>query len=208
MNFTDSQLRLYLVTERGMLRGRDLTDVVMQAVEGGVTMVQLREKDISTREFIELAQALKSVLMRMRVPFIINDRVDVALAVDADGVHIGQSDMPYDIARRMLGSDKIIGLSVENFAEIEEANRLDVDYIGVSPVFATPTKTDTAMPFGLDGLREAVRRSLHPSVAIGGINKSNFRSVLSTGTNGIAVVSAIMDSDNPREASRLLNNEK
>lgn len=208
MNFTDSQLRLYLVTERGMLRGRDLTDVVMQAVEGGVTMVQLREKDISTREFIELAQALKSVLMRVRVPFIINDRVDVALAVDADGVHIGQSDMPYDIARRMLGSDKIIGLSVENFAEIEEANRLDVDYIGVSPVFATPTKTDTAMPFGLDGLREAVRRSLHPSVAIGGINKSNFRSVLSTGTNGIAVVSAIMDSDNPREASRLLNNEK
>lgn len=208
MNFTDSQLRLYLVTERGMLRGRDLTDVVMQAVEGGVTMVQLREKDISTREFIELAQALKSVLMRMRVPFIINDRVDVALAVDADGVHIGQSDMPYDIARRMLGSDKIIGLSVENFAEIEEANRLDVDYIGVSPVFATPTKTDTAMPFGLDGLREAVRRSLHPSVAIGGINKSNFRSVLSTGTNGIAVVSAIMDSDNPREASRLLKNEE
>lgn len=208
MNFTDSQLRLYLVTERSMLRGRDLTDVVMQAVEGGVTMVQLREKDISTLEFIELAQALKSVLMRMRVPFIINDRVDVALAVDADGVHIGQSDMPYDIARRMLGSDKIIGLSVENFAEIEEANRLDVDYIGVSPVFATPTKTDTAMPFGLDGLREAVRRSLHPSVAIGGINKSNFRSVLSTGTNGIAVVSAIMDSDNPREASRLLNNEK
>lgn len=208
MNFTDSQLRLYLVTERSMLRGRDLTDVVMQAVEGGVTMVQLREKDISTREFIELAQALKSVLMRMRVPFIINDRVDVALAVDADGVHIGQSDMPYDIARRMLGSDKIIGLSVENFAEIEEANRLDVDYIGVSPVFATPTKTDTAMPFGLDGLREAVRRSLHPSVAIGGINMSNFRSVLSTGTNGIAVVSAIMDSDNPREASRLLNNEK
>lgn len=208
MNFTDSQLRLYLVTERGMLRGRDLTDVVMQAVEGGVTMVQLREKDISTREFIELAQALKSVLMRTRVPLIINDRVDVALAVDADGVHIGQSDMPYDIARRMLGSDKIIGLSVENFAEIEEANRLDVDYIGVSPVFATPTKTDTAMPFGLDGLREAVRRSLHPSVAIGGINMSNFRSVLSTGTNGIAVVSAIMDSDNPREASRLLNNEK
>lgn len=208
MNFTDSQLRLYLVTERGMLRGRDLTDVVMQAVEGGVTMVQLREKDISTREFIELAQALKSVLMRTRVPFIINDRVDVALAVDADGVHIGQSDMPYDIARRMLGSDKIIGLSVENFAEIEEANRLDVDYIGVSPVFATPTKTDTAMPFGLDGLREAVRRSLHPSVAIGGINMSNFRSVLSTGTNGIAVVSAIMDSDNPREASKLLNNEK
>lgn len=208
MNFTDSQLRLYLVTERGMLRGRDLTDVVMQAVEGGVTMVQLREKDISTREFIELAQALKSVLMRTRVPLIINDRVDVALAVDADGVHIGQSDMPYDIARRMLGSDKIIGLSVENFAEIEEANRLDVDYIGVSPVFATPTKTDTAMPFGLDGLREAVRRSLHPSVAIGGINISNFRSVLSTGTNGIAVVSAIMDSDNPREASRLLNNEK
>ena len=208
MNFTDSQLRLYLVTERSMLRGRDLTDVVMQAVEGGVTMVQLREKDISTREFIELAQALKSVLMRTRVPFIINDRVDVALAVDADGIHIGQSDMPYDIARRMLGSDKIIGLSVENFAEIEEANRLDVDYIGVSPVFATPTKTDTAMPFGLDGLREAVRRSLHPSVAIGGINMSNFRSVLSTGTNGIAVVSAIMDSDNPREASKLLNNEK
>ncbi len=207
MNFTDSQLRLYLVTERSMLRGRDLEDVVVQAVEGGVTMVQLREKDISTREFIDLARALKLVLARTRVPLIINDRVDVALAVDADGVHIGQNDMPYDIARQMLGRDKIIGLSVENFADIEEANRLDVDYIGVSPVFATPTKTDTTAPFGLDGLREAVRCSVHPSVAIGGINLSNFRSVLSTGTNGIAVVSAIMDSDNPKEASKMMKGD-
>ena len=199
-----NQLRLYLVTDRALAGGREIEDIVRESVEGGATMVQLREKDIDTRDFIELALRLKKVLAPYGVPLIINDRVDVALASDADGVHIGQSDMPYAMARRILGPDKIIGLSVENFTQIEEANSLDVDYIGVSPVFATPTKTDTAAPFGLEGLRRAVEMSEHPTVAIGGMNASTAADVIATGTDGIAVVSAIVCAASPRMASREL----
>ena len=195
------QLKLYLVTDRGIAAGRSLEDIVCQAVDGGVTMVQLREKDIDTRDFIDLALRLKRLLSGREVPLIINDRVDVVLASDADGVHIGQSDMPYSMARAILGPEKIIGLSVENFEQIEQANELDVDYIGISPVFATPTKTDTAQPFGLDGLERAVRMSVHPTVAIGGMNAATAAAVMSTGTDGIAVVSAIVGAKSPRDAS-------
>ena len=199
-------LKLYLVTDRRLTGGRPLEDIVTQAVKGGVSLVQLREKDLDTREFICLAQRLKQALAPLHVPLLINDRVDVALAADADGVHIGQSDMPYPMARRLLGPDKIIGLSVENFAQIEEANHLDVDYIGISPVFATPTKTDTARPFGLDGLRKAVAMSVHPTVAIGGMNASTAASVMACGTDGLAVVSAIVAADDPQQAARHLRN--
>ena len=199
------QLKLYLVTDRELSRGRELEWIVAEAVKGGATMVQLREKDVTTREFIELARRLKPILKEAGVPLIINDRVDVALAVDADGVHIGQSDMPYGIARRLLGPDKIIGLSVENMDEVHEANSLDVDYIGVSPVYATATKTDTAPPFGLDGLREAVRISRHPAVAIGGMNANTAPDVLKTGVDGIAVVSAICSAPDPKAAAAVLS---
>lgn len=198
------ELKLYLVTDRGLAGERSIEDIVKEAVEGGVTMVQLREKDIATRDFIALALRLKDVLKPYGVPLIINDRVDVALASGAEGVHIGQSDMPYAIARKLLGPSKIIGLSVENFEHIEEANSLDVDYIGVSPVFATPTKTDTAEPFGLDGLRKAVRMSVHPTVAIGGMNERTAADVMACGTNGIAVVSAIVCAPDPKESSKNL----
>ena len=197
-------LLLYLVTDSSMLRGRSMQEVVLAAVAGGVTMVQLREKEASTHDFVTLARALKEALSDMQVPLLINDRIDVALAVDADGVHIGQSDMPYDVARKLLGPNKIIGLSVENHQQVLDANELDCDYIGVSPVFATPTKTDTATPFGLDGLREAVRTSLHPTVAIGGMNLETAASVMACGTDGIAVVSAIMGTSDPERASREL----
>lgn len=198
------ELKLYLVTDRGLAGERAIEDIVKEAVEGGVTMVQLREKDIATRDFIALALRLKDVLKPYGVPLIINDRVDVALASGAEGVHIGQSDMPYAIARKLLGPSKIIGLSVENFEQIEEANSLDVDYIGVSPVFATPTKADTAEPFGLDGLRKAVRMSVHPTVAIGGMNERTAADVMACGTDGIAVVSAIVCAPDPKESSKNL----
>ena len=201
------ELKLYLVTDRGLCpEGRSLVQTVKEAVEGGVTMVQLREKDIDTRAFIKEALELKALLSPLGVPLIINDRVDVALAADADGVHIGQSDMPYGIARKLLGPDKIIGLSVENLDQVLEANTLDVDYIGVSPVFATPTKTDTALPFGLEGLREAVRLSKHPTVAIGGMNARTAAGVMAAGTDGIAVVSAIIAAPDPRAAAEELKN--
>lgn len=200
-------LKLYLVTDRGLCpEGRSLVQTVKEAVEGGVTMVQLREKDIDTRTFIEEALELKALLGPLGVPLIINDRVDVALASDADGVHIGQSDMPYAIARRLLGPDRIIGLSVENMDQVAQADALDVDYIGVSPVFATPTKTDTARPFGLEGLREAVRITKHPTVAIGGMNALTAADVMAAGTDGIAVVSAIIAAPDPRAAAEELKN--
>lgn len=201
---TDFDLSLYLVTDRPLARGRDMRWIVEEAVRGGCTMVQLREKDCDTREFIELAQTLKELLAPTGVPLIINDRLDVALAVDADGVHIGQSDMPYDIARRLLGPDKIIGLSVENWDDLDEANRLDVDYIGISPIFGTPTKTDTAEPFGLDGAQLAMARSVHPACGIGGMNHRTATAVMQRGVDGIAVVSDIVAADSPRESSASL----
>ena len=204
-NIAKQQLKLYLVTDRPLSLGRDIEWVVTEAVKGGATIVQLREKEIDTRTFIGLAARLKAALKPLGVPLIINDRVDVALAVDADGVHIGQSDMPYAIARRLLGPDKIIGLSVENLDEVAEANGLDVDYIAVSPVYGTPTKTDTAEPFGLEGLRRAVALSRHPVVAIGGMNEHTAPDVFAAGADGIAVVSAICSAPDPAAAARQLS---
>lgn len=198
-------LKLYLVTDRALSMGRSLEEVVSEAVAGGVTLVQLREKDASTGEFIDLAMRIKGILKPYGIPLIINDRVDVALAVDAEGVHIGQSDMPYELARKLMGPDKIIGLSVENLGDVLRANELDVDYIGISPVYGTLTKTDTAEPFGLEGLKEAVRISLHPTVAIGGMNKYTAADVLSTGCDGIAVVSAICSAESERVAAQELS---
>ena len=198
-------LKLYLVTDRDLSLGRSLDEVVSEAVAGGVTIVQLREKDASTGEFVELALRLKDILRPYNVPLIINDRVDVALAVDAEGLHIGQSDMPYEIARKLLGPDKIIGLSVENMGDLLEANKLDVDYVGISPVYGTPTKTDTAEPFGLEGLRRAVQLSVHPTVAIGGMNASTIADVMEAGTDGVAVVSAICSAESPRLAAKELS---
>ena len=200
-----NMLKLYLVTDRDLSLGRSLEDVVSEAVAGGVTIVQLREKDASTGEFVELAFRLKDILRPYNVPLIINDRVDVALAVDAEGLHIGQSDMPYEIARKLLGPNKIIGLSVECMDDILEANKLDVDYVGISPVYGTPTKTDTAEPFGLEGLRKAVEISAHPTVAIGGMNASTIADVMVAGTDGVAVVSAICSAESPRLAARELS---
>ena len=175
--------------------------IVREAAAGGVTMVQLREKECSTAEFITLARELKAELTPLGIPLIINDRADVALAVDADGLHIGQSDMPYETARALLGKDKIIGLSVETMDEVVAANALDVDYIGISPVYATPTKTDTLTPFGLAGIDEVMRLSRHRCVAIGGMNRDTIGEVIAHGVEGVAVVSAIVAADSPREAS-------
>ncbi len=197
-------LSLYLVTDRSLSLERDIMWIIEEAVKGGVSMVQLREKDCSTRKFIDIATSVKKLLSKHNVPLIINDRVDIAIEVNADGVHIGQSDMPYKIARKLLGRDKIIGLSVENMEQAQQANLLDVDYIGISPVFNTPTKPDTAAAFGLEGLRNVTSFTNHPSVAIGGINLINARDVILTGIKGIAVVSAICSAPDPREAAHLL----
>jgi len=196
---------LYLVTDRSLTMGRDLLWIVEEAVKGGVTMVQLREKECNSRKFVELAIRLKEKLAKYKVPLIINDRADIALACNADGLHIGQSDMPYPIARKLLGREKIIGLSVENMPQVNEANHLDVDYIAISPVFTTDTKTDTNAPFGLDGIAQVMAVTKHPAVAIGGINLNNAESIMRAGANGIAVVSAICSAARPYQAALELN---
>lgn len=195
---------LYLVTDRELCGETGVVETVLQAVAGGVRVVQLREKALDTRRFIETATLLKLALTPLRVPLLINDRVDVALASGADGVHIGQSDMPYDKARALLGPDAIIGLSVETQEQVNEAKRLDVDYLGISPVFATTTKKDAAAPWGLEGVRRIRLVTNHLLVGIGGIHAENAADVLMAGADGVAVVSAICGTPSPRSASEAL----
>jgi thiamine-phosphate pyrophosphorylase len=195
---------LYLVTDRALAKGRPISWIVEQAVLGGVTVVQLREKDCSAREFVQTAGEVKELLDRHGVPLIINDRVEVALAVQAAGVHIGQKDMPCADVRRLVGRKMLLGLSVETTAQAEEAEDLDVDYLGVSPIFATPTKPDLQTAWGLDGLKRLRARSRHKLIAIGGISDSNAADVIRAGADGIAVVSAICAADYPRAAAARL----
>ncbi|MBW3605862.1 MAG: thiamine phosphate synthase [Actinobacteria bacterium] len=192
---------LYLVTDRGLIGDRRITDVVTAAVEGGASCVQVREKDASTRELVEIATRLRYLLHSLGVPLIVNDRIDVALAVGADGVHLGQRDMDYPTARRLLGPDAVVGLSVETMEEVGQADAYDVDYLGVSPIFATPTKRDTRGAWGLDGLARVRRRSQHPLVAIGGLDVSNAAAAVEAGADAVAVVSAICAASNPRQAA-------
>ncbi len=202
--FQSDCLRVYLVTDSALCKGRPLTEVVKSAVEGGVSCVQLREKTMGTRDFLDLALAIKQVLLPTRVPLVINDRIDVALACGAEGVHLGQSDMPVTHARQLLPAHVFIGWSVENMDHVQQAAKLPVDYLGVSPVFATPTKTDTAPPWGLEGLRQVRQATTRPLVAIGGIHTGNAASVVQAGADGLAVVSAICAADDPRQAAAQL----
>lgn len=193
--------KLCLVTDEKLCMGRSLPDVVRKAVEGGVTMVQLREKNADTRTFIEKAFILKEVLKPFRVPLIINDRVDVALAVKADGIHIGQKDMSYELLKKIIPESMIVGLSVETMEQIQIANNYKVDYLGISPIFATPTKTDTLGCWGIEGLKKARNSTNHKLIAIGGISKTNVKTIIDAGANGIAVVSAICSAEDPQKAA-------
>jgi thiamine-phosphate pyrophosphorylase len=192
---------LYLVTDRGLARGRSNIQIVTAAVRGGATVVQLREKDCSTRQFIEQGLAIKEFLKDHGVPLIINDRVDVAQAVKADGVHLGQTDMPLGLAKKILGDAMIIGISAESLQDAIEAEKGGADYLGVSPIYATPTKTDTVPPLGLEGLREIREAVKLPLVGIGGLNTENVADVIRNGADGVAVVSAIVAADDPQTAA-------
>lgn len=197
-------LRLYLVTDQNSAGDRTLDDVVAAAVQGGVSCVQLREKQLNTRDFVAQALTLKALLAPHRIPLVINDRIDVALACGAQGVHLGQSDMPVVQARRLLPPEVFIGWSVETMDDVIRSAALPVDYLGVSPIHATPTKTDTQQPWGLDGLRQVRSATTLPLVAIGGIHVANARAVLSAGADGLAVVSAICAAPDPCAAAAAL----
>jgi thiamine-phosphate pyrophosphorylase len=206
MKLQNIDYSLYLVTDRGLARGRTTFEIVSAAVQGGATVVQLREKDCSTRDFIEQALSIKEFLKDRGVPLIINDRVDVAQAVEADGVHLGQTDMTLEIAKKILSDLMIIGISAESLEDAIEAEKGGADYLGVSPIYATPTKTDTAAPLGLEGLQEIRKAVKLPLIGIGGLNKDNATEVIRNGADGVAVVSAIVAADDPEAAARELKN--
>ncbi|NCC24584.1 MAG: thiamine phosphate synthase [Deltaproteobacteria bacterium] len=201
MNRLPADFRLYLVTDRPLCLGRDLLDIVRRAVAGGAKMVQLREKSLSTREFVDLARAVKLILAGTGVPLIVNDRVDVALASEADGVHVGQSDMDVADVRALVGPKAIVGLSVERMDQVLEVRDLNVDYLGVGPVLPTATKADACPAWGFDGLARACAAAKLPVVAIGSMGAETAAKARMAGAKGVAVVSAICSASDPAKAA-------
>ncbi len=195
---------LYLVTDSKLAAGRALEGIVAEAVKGGVSCVQLREKKLDTREFVAMAKRLKQLLGPLQIPLIINDRIDVALACAAEGVHLGHSDMHICDARQLVGQDMVIGISAESAEDAVAAEKDGADYIGISPVFATLTKDDIANPLGLAGVRKIRSLVDIPLVGIGGINHENCRAVIDHGADGVAVVSAIVAAPDPELAAQQL----
>jgi len=198
-------LSLYLVTDEALARGRSLERIVEQAIAGGVTAIQLREKAAGTAELVARGERLRAIASSASVALIVNDRVDVALAIDADGVHVGQRDLPASRAREAIGADRVLGVTVGSAGEAAAAREAGADYLGSTAVFATRTKADAGAPIGIAALAALVRASALPVVAIGGIDEHNARAVLETGVAGIAVVSAIVAADDPRAAASRLS---
>lgn len=196
---------LMFVTDERITDDREFLIVLESALKGGVSIVQLREKKLNTKPFYNRAIAVKDLCAKYNIPFIINDRIDIALAVNADGVHLGQKDLPVSAARALLGSNKIIGWSVSNEEQALEANHLEVDYIGLSPVFSTNTKTkDLNVPLGIEGLKRLKLISSKPIVCIGGVDEKNAASIMQNGADGIAVISAISQSNNSYQKTKIL----
>ena len=189
-----NDIDLYFITDSKLTR-RTVTDDVMSAIRAGVKIIQYREKDLGSREMINEAETICKLCKKNNVLFIVNDRVDIALAVDADGVHLGNEDMRYSTARKILGNMKIIGLTVHDVSEALEAERIGADYIGISPIFETNTKSDAGMPAGIILIKHIKKMVKIPFVAIGGINRDNVKSVIEAGSRSVAVISAIITKD-------------
>jgi len=192
---------LYLVADAGFAAGRDLPALVGAAVEGGVTVVQLRAKGLAARDFLDLARRVAGRLTAAKVPLLINDRADIAAACGADGVHLGQEDLPVQEARRIVGEGRIIGISVNTLEEALEAERSGADYIGLGPVFPTSTKDTPLAVVGLKGVARLKRALTIPVVAIGGITVSRAGGLARAGADGMAVVSAVLGAADPKRAA-------
>ncbi len=195
---------VYVVTDHDLVGSRPLPTVIAHALAGGASVVQLRNKHRPIRELYTLGLELRDLTRAADVPFIVNDRLDLALALNADGVHVGQDDLPAEIVRRVLGPHRILGVSVETVAQAEQAALAGATYLGVGAVYATSTKPDANAPIGLDTLAAIVQATPLPCVAIGGITLENAAAVMQTGVQGVAVVSAIMGAADPQQAARSL----
>jgi len=198
---------LYLVTDRALSLGRSHLEVIRAAVEGGVTVVQLREKEATTKEFYEEGLKIKDFLKSKRIPLIINDRIDIALVLDAEGVHLGQEDMPINLARMILGPGKIIGASVFTPDEAKAAESQGADYLGLSPIFVTETKPELTRQIGTECI-PLIRRSVRiPVVGIGSMNQANAYEAVKAGLDGVAVISAICSQKDPKSAAAAIKAE-
>ena len=195
---------VYVVTDHDLVGSRPLPTMIAHALAGGASVVQLRNKHRPIRELYTLGVELYDLARAADVPFIVNDRLDLALALNADGVHVGQDDLPAEIVRRVLGPHRILGVSVATVAQAEQAARAGATYLGVGAVYATSTKPDAQAPIGLDTLAAIVQATPLPCVAIGGITLENAAAVMQTGVQGVAVVSAIMSAADPQQAARSL----
>jgi thiamine-phosphate pyrophosphorylase len=193
--------RLCFIADSEAAAGRDLPQLVAAAVEGGATIIQLRGKHLTSRAFLDLGLKAARFLRSKKIPLIINDRVEIALACEADGVHLGQDDMPLLYARKLLGKDRMIGISVATPVEAEAAEKGGADYIGAGPVFSTSSKRDLGPLLGLEGLRAIRQKVKIPILAIGGISSANVSDVISAGADGVAVISAIASAANPKTAA-------
>lgn len=199
-----SRPALYVLTDRELSRGRETLVIAEAALIGGASVIQLRDKLASTRALVEEGLALRELTREHGALLIVNDRLDVALAVDADGMHVGQDDMPAKIARRLLGPDRILGVSVGTIEEGRAAIADGADYLGVGPIFATSSKADAGSPIGLALVKTLAHDYQTPLVAIGGINARNAREIIQTGAASIAVISAVVSADDVTEATREL----
>ncbi len=195
---------LYLVTDKKLAGITSLSAILQSAIAGGATIIQYREKNASTREMIEEANQLHEITNKAKIPLLINDRLDVFLAVDAEGIHIGQDDMPASIARKLIGDNKILGVSVKTVEQALQAVKDGADYLGVGDIFGTQSKSDAGVPIGLQPIVDIAKVVSIPIVGIGGITKDNASSVIASGADGIAVISAIIGKPNPEKEAKEL----
>lgn len=196
-----SDYSVYVIADRRGAGERSILEVVQAAIKGGATVIQLREKEASTREMLRFGRALQGLTRAAGLPLIINDRLDVALALDAEGVHVGQDDMPAEVARRLIGPDKILGVSAETVAQAQAAEAAGADYLGVGDIFGTPSKPDAGAPIGLTHFAEIVCCVSLPVVGIGGITRENAAGVIQAGAVGVAVISAVVGAPDPEAAA-------
>jgi len=200
-----SEWRLYIITDEVLAKGRSHAEIARAAIAGGADVIQLRDKSASSRKLYETAKVIRELTRQAHIPFIVNDRLDIALACDADGLHVGQEDLPAPLARRLLGPDRILGVSATTLEQALQAERDGADYLGVGPVFeARGTKPDAGEPLGLDLVRSVHRHCQKPIVAIGGINHENVGRVIKAGADAAAVISAVVAAEDIEEAVRSL----
>jgi thiamine-phosphate pyrophosphorylase len=195
--------KLYVIIDRKSCGGRDPVCVAEEAIAGGADIIQLRDKDSTACEILEAGRAIRGLAKKNKALFIINDRVDIALALDADGVHLGQDDLPIESARSMIGREKLIGLSTHSLSQALDAQKRGADYIGVGPIFSTPTKPDYKA-VGIDSIREVRDNIKIPFVVIGGIDRSNIDEVIAAGAGRVAVVRAVCGAEDVRGAAKRL----